>query len=204
MDQQKIGSFIAQCRKKQNLTQSQLAEKLNITDRAVSKWETGRAMPDSSIMLELCNILKINVNDLLSGEIIAMNEYDKKHEELLLEMVKQKEKNDKRFLQLEILIGVLSIIILLSFTFAASFLEMEDWLRIVLIVIGFVFAIFGLMIALVIEQKAGYYQCEKCGHRYVPKFSNVLMSMHVNRTRYMKCPVCQKKSWQRKVISKQK
>ena len=204
MDQQKIGSFIAQCRKKQNLTQSQLAEKLNITDRAVSKWETGRAMPDSSIMLELCNILKINVNDLLSGEIIAMNEYDKKHEELLLEMVKQKEKNDKRFLQLEILIGVLSIIILLSFTFAASFLEMEDWLRVILIVSGFVFAIFGLMIALVIEQKAGYYQCEKCGHRYVPKFSNVLMAMHVNRTRYMKCPVCQKKSWQRKVISKQK
>lgn len=204
MDQQKIGSFIAQCRKKQNLTQSQLAEKLNITDRAVSKWETGRAMPDSSIMLELCNILKINVNDLLSGEIIAMNEYDKKHEELLLEMVKQKEKNDKRFLQLEILIGVLSIIILLSFTFAASFLEMEDWLRVILIVSGFVFAIFGLMIALVIEQKAGYYQCEKCGHRYVPKFSNVLMAMHVNRTRYMKCPVCKKRSWQRKVISKQK
>lgn len=204
MDQQKIGSFIAQCRKKQNLTQSQLAEKLNITDRAVSKWETGRAIPDSSIMLELCNILKINVNDLLSGEIIAMNEYDKKHEELLLEMVKQKEKNDKRFLQLEILIGVLSIIILLSFTFAASFFEMEDWLRVLLIVSGFVLAIFGLMIALVIEQKAGYYQCEKCGHRYVPKFSNVLMSMHVNRTRYMKCPVCQKKSWQRKVISKQK
>ena len=204
MDQQKIGSFIAQCRKKQNLTQSQLAEKLNITDRAVSKWETGRAMPDSSIMLELCNILKINVNDLLSGEIIAMNEYDKKHEELLLEMVKQKEKNDKRFLQLEILIGVLSIIILLSFTFAASFLEMEDWLRVILIVSGFVFAIFGLMIALVIEQKAGYYQCEKCGHRYVPKFFNVLMAMHVNRTRYMKCPVCKKRSWQRKVISKQK
>ena len=204
MDQQKIGSFIAQCRKKQNLTQSQLAEKLNITDRAVSKWETGRAMPDSSIMLELCNILKINVNDLLSGEIIAMNEYDKKHEELLLEMVKQKEKNDKRFLQLEILIGVLSVIILLSFTFAASFLEMEDWLRVLLIVSGFVLAIFGLMIALVIEQKAGYYQCEKCGHRYVPKFSNVFMALHVNRTRYMKCPVCKKRSWQRKVISKQK
>lgn len=204
MDQQKIGSFIAQCRKKQNLTQSQLAEKLNITDRAISKWETGRAMPDSSIMLELCNILKINVNDLLSGEIIAMNEYDKKHEELLLEMVKQKEKNDKRFLQLEILIGVLSVIILLSFTFAASFFEMEDWLRVLLIVSGFVLAIFGLMIALVIEQKAGYYQCEKCGHRYVPKFSNVLMALHVNRTRYMKCPVCKKRSWQRKVISKQK
>ena len=69
MDQVKIGRFISECRKKQNLTQSQLAEKLNITDRAVSKWETGRAMPDSSLMLDLCSILKISVNDLLNARL---------------------------------------------------------------------------------------------------------------------------------------
>ena len=63
MDQIKIGKFIAECRKKQDLTQMELAEKLNITDRAISKWETGKAMPDSSIMLELCDILKISVNE---------------------------------------------------------------------------------------------------------------------------------------------
>ena len=66
MNQIKIGKFIAECRKKQNLTQSQLAEKLGITDRAISKWENGRAMPDSSLMLDLCSILNISVNDLLS------------------------------------------------------------------------------------------------------------------------------------------
>ena len=77
MEQVKIGKFIAECRKKKNLTQMQLAEKLNITDRAISKWETGKGMPDSSIMLELCNELDISVNELLSGELIDMKNYNK-------------------------------------------------------------------------------------------------------------------------------
>jgi transcriptional regulator with XRE-family HTH domain len=63
MNQIKIGKFIAERRKTKNLTQLQLAEKLNITDRAISKWETGKGMPDSSIMLELCDLLGISVNN---------------------------------------------------------------------------------------------------------------------------------------------
>ena len=81
MDQIKIGKFIAECRKKNKLTQMQLAEKLNITDRAISKWENGKGMPDSSIMLDLCNELKISVNELLSGEVIKMEDYKKQAEE---------------------------------------------------------------------------------------------------------------------------
>ena len=76
MDQIKIGRFIAEQRKVQALTQMQLAEKLNITDRAVSKWECGKAMPDSSIMLDLCDLLKISVNELLSGEKMNMEKYN--------------------------------------------------------------------------------------------------------------------------------
>ena len=87
MDQIKIGKLIATHRKKVNLTQMQLAEKLGITDRAVSKWETGKAMPDASIMLELCDILKITVNDLLNGEVVQMENYNRKMENKLLEMV---------------------------------------------------------------------------------------------------------------------
>ena len=68
MDQLKIGKFIAECRKQKNLTQMQLAEKLSITDKAISKWERGIAMPDYSIMLELCSILSISVNELLGIE----------------------------------------------------------------------------------------------------------------------------------------
>ncbi len=112
MDQAKIGRFIAERRKEEKLTQMQLAEKLNITNRAVSKWETGKAVPDTSLMLDLCNVLKISVNDLLSGEVVSMENYNKKLEQNLLEMVKQKEDSDKRLLSLEIFIGVLVTVIL--------------------------------------------------------------------------------------------
>ncbi len=202
MDQVKIGKFIAACRRDQGLTQMQLAERLGITDRAVSKWENGRSLPDSSIMLELCSILKISVNDLLCGEVVKMDNYKEKSEELILEIARQKEKGDKHLLMLEIIIGVFSMIILLSFTFAASFFQMNDGLRIGLIIAGFVICLVGLGFAIRIEQTAGYYKCRKCGHSYVPTYSSVLWSMHYGRTRYMKCPECHKHSWQKKVISK--
>lgn len=91
MNQEKIGKFIASCRKKQKLTQEQLAEKLGITYKAVSKWETGKGLPDASIMMDLCNILEISVNDLLSGEKIAKEQYDDKVDENLIKLQKQKE-----------------------------------------------------------------------------------------------------------------
>jgi len=160
-------------------------------------------MPDSSIMLALCALLKISANDLLSGEIVTMENYNKKMEENLLEMIRQKEQADKRMLSLEIVIGVLSSTILFSLIFLASFLEMEAWLRILLIVFGFVLFIIGIMYAVKIEQVAGYYECAKCRNRYVPTFKSVFFAMHVNRTRYMKCPKCHQKSWNKKVLSKE-
>ena len=93
MNQTEIGEFIAKCRKEKKLTQAQLAERLNITDRAVSKWETGKSMPDSSIMLELCEILGITVNDLLSGEKISMESYEKKADENLIALKRKDENN---------------------------------------------------------------------------------------------------------------
>ena len=202
MDQIKIGKFIAECRKKNNLTQKQLAEKLNITDRAISKWENGKAMPDSSIMLDLCGELKISVNELLSGELIEMNNYDESVEKNLLDMIKQKEEADKRLLTMEIVIGVIASINFFVLIFVAYFIEMEEWIRTLLIIIGFIPFIIGALFAIKIEQTAGYYECQKCHHRYVPTYKNVLWTAHINRTRYMRCPKCNKKSWQKKVISK--
>ena len=114
MNQVKIGKFIAECRKKNNLTQIQLAEKLNITDRAVSKWETGKGMPDSSIMLELCNELDITVNELLSGEIIEMDNYDKIAEENLLKLNKSNEHKKKTLMKFGIVIVVLVLVIIIG------------------------------------------------------------------------------------------
>lgn len=96
MNQTEIGLFIAKCRKEKELTQAQLAERLNITDRAVSKWETGKSLPDSSIMLKLCEILGITVNELLSGEKVDMENaenYQKKADENLIELKKRNENN---------------------------------------------------------------------------------------------------------------
>ena len=113
MNQIKIGKFIAECRKKNNLTQMQLAEKLNVTDKAVSKWENGKAMPDSSLMLDLCKELKISVNELLSGEMIEMNNYDKRAEENLLKLNKSNEYKSKKLVQFGIVIILLVFIIMI-------------------------------------------------------------------------------------------
>ena len=112
MNQIKIGKFIAECRKNSNLTQMQLAEKLNITDRAISKWENGKAMPDSSIMLDLCKELKISVNELLSGEMIDMKNYNKIAEENLFKLNESNEKKKKIILKSAIVIGLLIFIII--------------------------------------------------------------------------------------------
>ncbi len=202
MDQGKIGKFIAERRKDVHLTQMQLAERLGITDRAVSKWECGRALPDSAIMLELCKILEISVNDLLCGEVITMDNYNKETENNLIELIKQKEQNDKRMLSIEWAIGILSCIVLFVPIFIGALLPMEDWQRIVLIISGIIPAIVGFCFAVRIEQIAGYYRCKHCGHKYVPIYKSVNLAMHMGRTRYMKCPNCGKRSWQKKVISK--
>ena len=200
MDQIKIGKFIQEKRKEKGLTQSDLAEKLNITDRAISKWENGICLPDAGTMPLLCEILGISINDLFSGEKVDMKNNEKKLEENLLEMTKLKEQKDKELLTMEIVIGVLSSLVLFVLVFVASFVDMPDYVRIILIVTGIIPFAIGISYAIRIEQVAGYYECNECHHKYVPMYSSVLFAMHVNRTRYMKCPKCGKKSWQKKVL----
>lgn len=202
MDQIKIGKFIQERRKEKRLTQSELAEKLDVTDRAVSKWENGNCIPDASNIQELCKILNITINDLFSGCVVDMRDNEKKLEENLLEMIKIKEKRDKELLILEIFIGVIVSIIMLLCIMIASFVQMEDWIRIVLIVFGIIPFAIGISYAIRIEQIAGYYECSNCNYKYIPTYKSVLFSMHINRTRKMKCPNCNKKSWHKKVISK--
>lgn len=203
MDQIKIGKFIAQKRKQHSLTQKQLAEKLMISDRAVSKWENGRCLPDVSFMLDLCKILEISVNDLLNGEVIVMENYKEKSEEMLLEMVKDKEEKDKMLLMAEVIIGIVSLIPLLIATiFVAYNQSIEEWIRTIIVLVSIIPFLIALPFLIKIEQKAGYYMCAECGHKYIPEFKNVFWSMHMGRTRKMKCPKCGKKTWQKKVIEK--
>ena len=89
--------------------------------------------------------------------------------------------------------------------FGAVLIKMDyaKWIGLLLFAIGTVQFAVCMLLALRIEQVAGYYQCKKCGHKYVPTYKNVNLAMHVGRTRYMKCPECNKWSWQKKVLNKE-
>ena len=151
MNQEKIGKFIATCRKEQNLTQEQLAEKLGITYKAISKWECGKGLPDASIMMELCKILKITVNDLLSGEKVDKEHYQKKLEQNIIDTIdytvkKVSEKNKS--------IAMMIMFAGLGLTFIAFtiFPSESSW--------GSIYSIIGLVISLVgffkINKKKSY------------------------------------------------
>lgn len=202
MDQIKIGKFINQCRKEKKLTQTELAEKLNITDRAISKWENGICLPDSGTMLALCEILNITINDLFSGEKVDMNDYYKKAEQNLLAMQKLKEEADKRLLRVETIITSLTLLIYITLVMIVIFNDLSEKLSALILIPLTIFVFMICLLALRIEQQAGYYECQKCLHKYIPTYSSVFLAAHINRTRYMKCPKCHQRSWQRKVINK--
>lgn len=200
MDQIKIGKFIASRRKENNLTQAQLAGKLGITDRAVSKWETGKSMPDSSIMLDLCELLSINVNELLKGEKITMENYGKAAEEMLLELRRREEQRNKLMLRIEVLMASVCVIASLINLMVAVFASINRFPQILLIMTATVLLVIAVFVALKIEQDAGYYVCKHCNHNYQPTYMGIIWAPHLGRTRYMKCPNCGKKSWQKKCI----
>ena len=202
MNQIKIGRFIAECRKKGNLTQMQLAEKLGITDKAVSKWERGVAMPDTSIMLELCDILGISVNELLSGERNSMENNNQKNEQLLLEMAKELENKNETIRMSMWAIMIVSVIALLAGVCVAAYAIPEGpWQLVVILAVCVVFLI-PCFYALKLEVSVGAYKCKNCGHEIVPTYTQALNAMHMGTTRYLKCPKCEKRSWCKKVWKK--
>jgi len=200
MDQIKIGNFIKQKRKEKNITQNELSEKLNITNRAISKWENGICMPDSGIIPKLCEILNITINDLFSGEAVDMKNSEKQLEKNLLDMIKQKEENDRKLLRMEILMGTLCVLPMVISIAIVLIIPLEEWVEGVIIGTSLIPLLIATPFALRIEQTAGYYECKKCHHRYIPTYKSVFVAMHVNRTRYMKCPKCKKYSWNRKTL----
>ena len=202
MDQLKIGKFIAESRKKVNLTQMQLSEKLGITDKAISKWERGISMPDTSIMLELCDILGISVNELLSGEKIDMENNEQKNEQLLLEMAKELEKKNKTIWNAMWIIMTVSIIGLIGgLAIIAFFMPEGPWMLVAILMLCAVFLI-PCFYALKLEVSVGAYKCKNCGYEIVPTYKQALNAMHRGTTRYLKCPNCNKRTWCKKVLKK--
>ena len=202
MDQIKIGRFIAVRRKRANLTQLQLADRLGITDKAVSKWERGVAMPDTSIMLELCDILGISVNELLSGEKINMENSSQKNEQLLLDMAKELEKKNKTIWSSMWAIMIVSMTALIAGIFIAAFLIPEGVWQLVTILCVCVLFLIPCFYALKLEVSVGAYKCQNCGYEIVPTYKEVMMAMHRGFTRHLLCPKCNKRTWCKKVLKK--
>lgn len=202
MDLIKIGKFIAERRKAKQLTQVQLAQKINVSEKTISKWECGNGFPDTSLVLPLCKVLEISSNELLSGSLLSNEEYKTQAEENILNLTNQTRYKDRLLLTLEWVIGFFSILILCTFIMVASYVNMATVWRIVLIAFGTINCLIGIGFTIIIEKDAGYYMCEECKHKYIPTFNSVLFAPHMGRTRYMKCPKCGKKSWNKKTLDK--
>lgn len=203
MNQIKIGKFIAERRKQKNLTQLQLAEKLCITDKAISKWERGASMPDSSVMLELCEVLGISVNELLKGEKDCMENNERKNEQVLLDMAKELERKNKlTWISMWVILSV-SLLAIIASAFIAKFLITDTTSQIILVIGTLVVFLPVCFFALKIEVSVGAYKCKNCGHEFVPTYKKALFAMHMGTTRYLKCPKCKKRTWCKKIINKE-
>lgn len=140
MNQEKIGKFIFECRKRKNLTQSEMAEKLGVTDKSVSNWENGRNMPDLSLFKPLCELLNISINDLISGEMVAGSAYQEKLEENIINTI---DYTNKRVLEKNNLIGIILVVfgVLLMVTAMSIFPSESSW--------GSIYSLFGMIVSLV-------------------------------------------------------
>lgn len=194
MDQIKIGKFIAQSRKELGWTQRQLADELAISDKTVSKWETGKGLPEVALMMPLCEMLGISVNELLWGERFAESEFKERTERVIMDLVREREENKKKVV-LAVVSAVVTVVATLTIILMAGLLQMEQWQRVLLTGIGLVVMLGGLFVSAALEWDAGTYECKHCKARFVPTMGAYMMGMHTLTTRHLRCPECGKKSW---------
>lgn len=191
MDQIRIGKFIADTRKEKNLTQRQLADALSISDKTISKWECGKGLPEVSLMLPLCGILEITVNDLLTGERVSKLEYQKKAEENMMDLMKENEENKRRMV-LSVVCGLITIIAVCALIVIAAYVQLPTAARIALIVFAAATAVAGIWAAVVLDVRAGYFECPYCKALFVPTMGEYVRGYHTFTRRRLTCHQCGK------------
>ena len=204
MDQVKIGKFLSDERKAKGYTQKQLSELLGISDKTISKWECGNGFPEASLLLPLCNELEITVNELLTGERISQQNYKKKAEENMVNMIREKEENKQKIL-LTTIIGVISTITFVTLLLVVCFYTDVIILPIKIVLMMIAISVFGvgLYVAMWGDRKIGYFKCRNCNELFTPTFMQYNMGMHLLSTRYLKCPHCKTRTWCKKVMTKE-
>lgn len=199
MDQIKTGRFIKELRTEKQLTQREIAERLNISEKTVSKWETGNGLPEVSLMLPLCKILEISVNELLSGERLDTEKYYEKAEENILSL--SADKTEPRTKNVICTVScVLTIVSALAIILAASFINIDVWLRLLMIGIALICVGANIAVILIVAVSTEVFECSNCKETFVPTLTEYIMGPHTLKRRYLKCPHCGKKSWNKSKI----
>lgn len=195
MDIIKIGYFIRECRKNKNLTQKQLADKLYVEPKTISKWETGKGLPDVSIMKNLCNELDISLSELFIGDYIKEESNDLLIEKLIIDELKKEKIQNKKKLIGEILIGCAFIGSVITLILLVGIVSIATYLKIILIVLSFIFIFVGLFGLVLLDVNIGYFECAECHERFIPSIKDYVFGMHTLKKRKLKCPICGKKTW---------
>ena len=189
MEPTRIGRFIAERRKALGLTQRQLAEQLSVSDKAVSKWETGRGLPDVLLMPPLCAVLGITVNDLLSGERVGEGDYRKKAEENMMELMRENAENRQRLLQ-SIACGGVTVVAVCALVALAAFLPLPAFARMALLLLAMATAVVGIWAAATLDARAGWFECPHCGELFAPAMADYVKGRHTFTRRRLTCPHC--------------
>ena len=199
MDQKKTGAFIAQMRKEKGLTQAELADLLLISDKTVSKWETGKGLPEVSLMLPLCETLGISVNELLTGAKLSPAEYQKNAEANIVKLVGEKSETKFRLI-VEVLV-IFSTILTGAFLMALTeYLPISSGWKIAIICVSIFIMVMGILIAALLEMRKAVFQCTKCKKRFIPTKGAYIMGIHTVTTRHLKCPHCGVRNWCKRVL----
>ncbi len=193
MDTIKIGQFIKSLRKENSLTQREVAERLNVSEKTISKWETGNGMPEISLMMPLCKLFGISINELLSGKRLDEKQYVEKAEENMACLV------DRTTPRKKIIITTISCILVilssLALVLISAIFITQIWLKFVVIGIALIVVFADISVILLVAVSTEIYKCEKCGEKFIPTLTAYLLAPHTFQKRYLKCPHCGKKSW---------
>lgn len=203
MDLAKIGNFIKECRKKKNMTQQELANKINVEANTISKWERGKGLPDVSLMSPLCETLGISIGELFIGDYIKNDSENSLIEKAMVDYLKQETtKNKKNFIG-ELLVGISSIFLLTMNLLLIGFSLAEAYIKIIIIVLSILLGIITIIGLVILDINIGYFECEECHERFIPTTKEYIFGVHTIRKRRLKCPNCHKKTWCLKRISKE-
>lgn len=201
MDMQKIGKFLADLRKEQNLTQDKLGELLCVTNKTVSRWENGNYMPPVEILQMLSKIYKVSMNEILSGERLNDEHYKENAEEYIFFDLKKKRKDAKKRLTVSFIVAFITILAGTLITILGALLSAPVWVRICCLISALVIIVLGIGVCCALTVDAGIYECPTCGEKFIPSAKDFILGLHIFTKRKLKCPKCGTKSFCKKKLS---